>query len=652
MTTIPHEEDEFGIPRRFNKNAAPTTKEHAMMMDASTWAETASTSRPRTARVVTGGPRVEEQWVSTLFSDFNTITFGPVFSLFHTAVADPNQTALVVSRLVCVASGPEFFDFTTGSLRVLREENAGGASEFSEAVSFEYFHRLFGAELLKTEMSIGYTWGRWSKKTDYTCVLPDGTRLAVSVTRAMRFAGVFSEENARRLLSKKLHGCQMSNRDVLAEDRWNKQVLHIFTETVAAVQLLRTVFQELLVQQPELVGNTVVLITLTSNAPFLYFNFCSEQASMRFVASSSSAELKREELFTTAETAFSSSSSPAEDGEEAVHALLVAESAQQKSEFYYGYRTREEALANGALVLLPKGPYSDEDEGLGSGEEEGEEDLGLGSLWTEEGEGEEEDLGLGSLWMEEGEVEELGQATEAMALLEALPFACGAAEEAAEDKPTAAAEKKSLAHADEKEEKVCSTGASLSISSPTISRGRAAARRRWRTRKSRREQPRRSALRGDKPCGNKPCGSDSVKATLQPHSSALPPYSARCVDDTAPAQVGYPHDCAEGASNFGGDAKTGSDSRISAVLEFSIIKTSFGFPAQEQNSCSGGLALFTSSLSFAVVGRPSPEFQAPFSFLHGAEEEPADGHLHWPLGAAAIAAECSIAISRMFDEAQ
>jgi len=646
MTTIPHEEDEFGIPRRFNKNA-----KHDTMTDVSTWADTTSTARPRTARVVTGGPRVEEQWVSTLFSDFNTITFGPVFSLFQTAVADPNRTALVVSRLVCVASGPEFFDFTSGSLRVLREENAGGASEFSEAVSFEYFHRLFGAELLKTEMSIGYTWGRWSKKTDYTCVLPDGTRLAVSVTRAMRFAGVFSEENARRLLCKKLYGCQMSNRDVLAEDRWNKQVLHIFTETVAAVQLLRTVFQELLVQQPELVGNTVVLITLTSNAPFLYFNFCSEQASMRFVASSSSAELRqpqREELFTTAETACSTSASPAEDGEEAVHALLVAESAQQKSESYYGYRTREEALANGALVLLPKGPYSDEDEGLGSEEEEGEEALGLGSLWTEEGEGEEEDLGLGSLWMEEGE-EEREQATEAMALLEALPFACGAAEEAAEDKPTEAAEKKPLAFAEE-EEKVCSTGASHSNSSLVISRGRAAARRRWHTRKSRREQPRRSALRGDKPCGDKPCGSGSMKA-LQPHSFALRPYSSACGDKGAPAE-GYPHDCAEGADNCGGDARTGSDSSISAILEFGIIKASFGVPAQEQNSCRGGLALFTSSLSFAVVGRPSPEFQAPFSFLHGAEEGPADGHPHWPLCAAAIAAECSIALSCMFDEAQ
>jgi len=211
------------------------------------------------------------------------ITLRPVFDILVASIADTNLTALVVNGLACVAPTPSHFRFGVDALRVLQEMNAGGASEFSEAVSFEIFRRLLGATLVNTEMSIAYKWQEWSKKTDYTCRVAEDV-LAVSVTRAMKFGPApFTAEDASRLLEKKLYGCQMSNRDVLSADRWKKQCLHILTGHQYIVDLLRTTFVSILEHTPELVGDTVVVITLTTNTPFLYYNFCANQSALQFV---------------------------------------------------------------------------------------------------------------------------------------------------------------------------------------------------------------------------------------------------------------------------------------------------------------------------------------------------------------------------------
>lgn len=239
----------------------------------------------KTERVVLG--RAPDEFIATVCSaqtggDFSTLIFSDVYRLFREAVFNLEQTALVVNRLVCHAAAPNEFRFSDGAMRVLTEENAGGASEFSEAVSYELFHRLFNAQLEKTEMSIAYQWGAWSRKTDYTVCL-GGRKVAVSVTRAMRFRGIFTETDAFKLLYKKLAGVQLSNRDVLAGDRWTKQVLHILTEHVYIVDLLRSTYAWMYEKTPELIGNTVVLITLTAGTPFLYYNFMSQQRTMKFV---------------------------------------------------------------------------------------------------------------------------------------------------------------------------------------------------------------------------------------------------------------------------------------------------------------------------------------------------------------------------------
>lgn len=228
-------------------------------------------------------------WVCTFAQDFSTFTFAGVYKLFRSTVCDLRRNSLLVNRLVCNVPTPQQFQFSAQSMKVLTEENAGGASEFSEAVSFEMFQRCFQARLVKTEMQIEYFFGNYSKKTDYLCQMfeqenQENSRFAVSVTRAMKFQGVFTEKDAFNLLYKKLLGVQLSNRDVMACDRWNKQVLHVMTEHVYIVDLLRSVFSWMYERTPELVGDTVVLITLTVNCPFLYFNFCAEQAQMQFHA--------------------------------------------------------------------------------------------------------------------------------------------------------------------------------------------------------------------------------------------------------------------------------------------------------------------------------------------------------------------------------
>ena len=70
--------------------------------------------------------------------------------------------------------------------------------------SFELLHRCFGARLLKTEMEVAY-FPEGGSITDFTCEM-FGTRLGVSVTRAMKFKGVFELEDAEKLLRKKLNG--------------------------------------------------------------------------------------------------------------------------------------------------------------------------------------------------------------------------------------------------------------------------------------------------------------------------------------------------------------------------------------------------------------------------------------------------------------
>ena len=145
---------------------------------------------------------------------------------------------------------------STGAKRMFACPNAGGSSEKSEILSFELLQRCFGADLGKTEMEVKY-FPEGGSITDYTCKM-FSTSLGVSVTRAMKFHGEFTVEDAERLLSKKLNGVLMSSKNTM--EKWSKQILHIWVTSFVESMLIAEAYNQL---PKSLKSNTVVLVTAT-----------------------------------------------------------------------------------------------------------------------------------------------------------------------------------------------------------------------------------------------------------------------------------------------------------------------------------------------------------------------------------------------------
>lgn len=150
--------------------------------------------------------------------------------------------------------------------KILHTPNAGGTSIWSEVMSFEIVSALFNAQLLRTEMEIEYLPG--SKITDYSINL-FGKSIGISVTRAMKFKGVFTEEDALRLLNKKLFGVIESTRCVIEEHSWERQILHIFAEKDYIADVLHDALNQV---DPDLLSDTIVIVTVCKNAPWLFYN--------------------------------------------------------------------------------------------------------------------------------------------------------------------------------------------------------------------------------------------------------------------------------------------------------------------------------------------------------------------------------------------
>jgi hypothetical protein len=133
-------------------------------------------------------------------------------------------------------------------------------------MSFEIVSALFNAHLLRTEMEIEYLPG--SKITDYSINL-FGKSIGISVTRAMKYRGTFTEADGLRLLNKKLFGVIESSRCVIEEHGWERQILHIFAEKDYIADILRDCLNQI---DPELISNTIVIVTVCKNAPWLFYN--------------------------------------------------------------------------------------------------------------------------------------------------------------------------------------------------------------------------------------------------------------------------------------------------------------------------------------------------------------------------------------------
>lgn len=128
---------------------------------------------------------------------------------------------------------------------------------WSEVLSMELFSMLYSAKLKATEMEIEYMME--GSITDYSVTMSDSV-IGVSVTRAMKYRGVFSYEDALALMTKKLRGVLKSSENVAEEFKWNKQVLHVWVQEPYMVALVEEAYAAL----PHLWGNTLVQLTICS----------------------------------------------------------------------------------------------------------------------------------------------------------------------------------------------------------------------------------------------------------------------------------------------------------------------------------------------------------------------------------------------------
>ncbi len=210
--------------------------------------------------------------------DFYVKYSSEVVLKFKDSVSNTRRPCHVETELVPIYSkktGSTKVNFGADAARVYTDENAGGSSEFSEALSMEILQRLFHFKLERTEMAIRYCHSG-SKKTDYTVRTDANQILGVSVTRAMHYFDnkLFKAEQAKLLLKKKLNGILCSTANVAPECRWKKQLLHVFAPSKKIAKLMRAEYKKL---SSTLKANTVVFVTVVTCPQVAQFVFQQKQ---------------------------------------------------------------------------------------------------------------------------------------------------------------------------------------------------------------------------------------------------------------------------------------------------------------------------------------------------------------------------------------
>jgi hypothetical protein len=154
--------------------------------------------------------------------------------------------ATTIDVLVCgfkALSTSTQLHLSDGATRMMQMQGAGcnEASQLSEALSYEYLHRLYGASELRCETEIQYCKAHGFSMIDYRCTI-NGSVLGVSVTRAIDgiFDGkqCFTRHDAQRLLVKKLRGIKSAREAVLDASQWQRSVLHVWASSARACRLI------------------------------------------------------------------------------------------------------------------------------------------------------------------------------------------------------------------------------------------------------------------------------------------------------------------------------------------------------------------------------------------------------------------------------
>jgi len=217
-----------------------------------------------------GGLFFERAQTYLVRADFEVITPAAHTIAVEACVRDQAHSALLCNRFLSNVARAEQLRLCEGARRIFDTPNAGGASVWSEALSFELMAALFGAKLTHTEMEIEY-FPMGGSITDYCCEML-GHRVGVSVTRAMRFAGgCMTSEEATALLTKKLSGVNASTSLVLRKQRWHKQILHVWAASADIATAVSEAWEAL---SDELKSNTIVMITTAEgeSARYIFYN--------------------------------------------------------------------------------------------------------------------------------------------------------------------------------------------------------------------------------------------------------------------------------------------------------------------------------------------------------------------------------------------
>ena len=130
------------------------------------------------------------------------------------------------------------------SFNSLKIENAGGKSNISEMYSMEFFIRNYNASEFIFEKEVKY-WIDF-KMVDYICTI-NNERIGISVTRAMGYPDEsdFNEQEAERLLEKKINGLIVASNSVIKLHSFYKCILHIWCQNNTIASYLSNYYDKM-----------------------------------------------------------------------------------------------------------------------------------------------------------------------------------------------------------------------------------------------------------------------------------------------------------------------------------------------------------------------------------------------------------------------
>ena len=204
-------------------------------------------------------------------NQYNIIIIKQYIEFTQYIISNHINKPLYISSKFITSLFPETIKLSVGAQRILNEDNAGGESELSEAFSFEILNKCFKkVKLLKSEMEIKYLFNH-CKITDYLIEMNNNYKIGVSVTRAMKHNGLFNKYDGMQLLTKKINGINESSVCVAECDKWQRQILHIWTTDNYISNILYQTFNKLMIINPKFINNTIIFVTVASQEMWWIF---------------------------------------------------------------------------------------------------------------------------------------------------------------------------------------------------------------------------------------------------------------------------------------------------------------------------------------------------------------------------------------------